>query len=150
MGARPPGACAVPDPRSTWAMWLRSHRRGWEIRIIDENLRLENGLHWKPDVVALTALTPNAPRAYELALQYRAAGAAVVIGGMHASALPDEAAQFVDAVVVGEAEGVWGEVLADVEAGALQRRYDGGFDSLRDLLSPGAISILGVTSPRSH
>ncbi len=54
---------------------------GWEIRIIDENLRLENGLHWKPDVVALTALTPNAPRAYELALQYRAAGAAVVIGG---------------------------------------------------------------------
>lgn len=108
----------------------------WEIRIIDENLRLENGLHWKPDVVALTALTPNAPRAYELALQYRAAGAAVVIGGMHASALPDEAAQFVDAVVVGEAEGVWGEVLADVEAGALQRRYDGGFDSLRDLLQP--------------
>ena len=108
----------------------------WEIRIIDENLRVEDGLAWSPDVVGLTALTPNAPRAYALAERYRAAGAAVVIGGVHASALPEEAGRYVDSVVVGEAEGVWPRVLSDFESGALQPRYEGGFGSLDTLLRP--------------
>jgi len=108
----------------------------WEVRIIDENLRLEEGLSWRPDLVGLTALTPNAPRAYALAQQYRAAGIPVVLGGIHASALPDEAARYVDAVVVGEAEGAWPRLLADFEAGRLQARYDGGFDALESLAPP--------------
>lgn len=108
----------------------------WEVRIIDENLRLEEGLSWKPDLVGLTALTPNVPRAYALAQQYRAAGVPVVLGGVHASALPEEAARYVDAVVVGEAEGAWARLLTDFEAGNLQARYDGGFGSLESLLLP--------------
>lgn len=108
----------------------------WEVRIIDENLRLEEGLSWKPDLVGLTALTPNVPRAYALAQQYRAAGVPVVLGGVHASALPEEAARYVDAVVVGEAEGAWARLLTDFEAGSLQARYDGGFGSLESLLLP--------------
>lgn len=108
----------------------------WELRIIDENLRPENGLPWRPDLVGLTALTSNAPRAYELAQQYRAAGIPVVLGGIHASALPDEAARYVDSVVVGEAEGAWPQLLADFEAGRMQPRYDGGFGALEGLLLP--------------
>lgn len=108
----------------------------WEIRIIDENLRLEDGLPWRPDLVGLTALTPNAPRAYALAQQYRAAGIPVVLGGMHASTLPDEAAHYVDSVVVGEAEGVWPQLLADFEAGRLRARYDGSFGPLAGLALP--------------
>jgi radical SAM superfamily enzyme YgiQ (UPF0313 family) len=49
----------------------------------------------------------------------------VVLGGIHATALPDEAAAHADAVVVGEAESCWGEVLRDASAGRLRRRYDG-------------------------
>jgi len=108
----------------------------WEVRIIDENLRLEEGLPWEPDLVGLTALTPNAPRAYALAQHYRAAGIPVVLGGVHASALPEEAARYVDTVVVGEAEGAWAQLLADFEAGHLQPLYDGGLGSLESLLLP--------------
>ncbi len=48
----------------------------------------------------------------------------------------EEAARYVDAVVVGEAEGAWARLLTDFEAGSLQARYDGGFGSLESLLLP--------------
>ena len=57
----------------------------WEVRIIDEEQRIEDGLEWEPDLVGLTALTPSAPRAYQLAREYRQAGIPVVMGGVHAS-----------------------------------------------------------------
>jgi radical SAM superfamily enzyme YgiQ (UPF0313 family) len=108
----------------------------WEVRIIDENLRIEDGMSWQPDLVGLTALTPNAPRAYELAQRYRAAGVRVVIGGVHASALPDEAARYVDSVVVGDAEGVWAGLLGDFESETLKPRYMGDFGTLEGLATP--------------
>lgn len=75
------------------------------------------------DLVGLTALTSTAPRAYQIADEFRARGVPVVMGGMHASALPEEALQHVDAVVVGEAEGLWPQVLEDFQRGRLQRLY---------------------------
>ena len=115
---------------------------GWEVRIVDENLRggrrvgFEGVGAWRPDLVGLTALTPNAPRAYALAAHYRALGVPVVIGGVHASAVPEEAGRYVDSVVVGDAEAVWHEVVADCEAGALKPRYAGAFASLEGLARP--------------
>lgn len=75
------------------------------------------------DVVGLTAVTPFAPRAYELAAHFRARGQKVVMGGPHASALPEEAARHVDAVVVGEGDVLWPEVLRDIERGAVRSIY---------------------------
>ncbi len=75
------------------------------------------------DLVGLTAMTAAAPRAYELADQFRARAVPVVMGGMHASALPDEALEHVDAVVVGEAEELWPRLLDDLAAGDLQPVY---------------------------
>jgi radical SAM superfamily enzyme YgiQ (UPF0313 family) len=125
----------------------------WEIRIIDENLRFEDGVSWRPDLVGLTALTPNAPRAYEVARHYRVVGIPVVIGGIHASTLPDEAADYVDSVVVGEAEGIWPQVLADTERGTLKPRYEGTFGNLgdlswprRDLYPKGYFTEIAITS----
>ncbi|MGD2143570.1 MAG: radical SAM protein [Anaerolineae bacterium] len=97
----------------------------WTVRIIDENLRVESGVDWRPDLVGITALTPSAPRAYALAARHRAQGARVVLGGVHPSALPSEAVKYTDAVVVGEAEPVWHQVIADFEAGRLLRHYEG-------------------------
>jgi radical SAM superfamily enzyme YgiQ (UPF0313 family) len=86
------------------------------------------------DLVGLTAYTQNAARAYEIAAMYRAKGVPVVMGGIHASMMPDEALQYVDAVVIGEAELVWEKVLADFEAGNLQRIYKGeGYANLNKL-----------------
>jgi len=75
------------------------------------------------DVVGLTAMTANVRRAYQLALRFRRHGARVILGGIHPSVMPAEAAQYADAVVIGEAEGVWGRVLHDAQHGRLERFY---------------------------
>jgi radical SAM superfamily enzyme YgiQ (UPF0313 family) len=86
------------------------------------------------DLAALTVETYTAHRAYQIASTYRQRGVKVVMGGYHPSFLPDEALAFADAVVQGDAEGVWGQVVADAKAGCLRRFYRSeGFPSLRGL-----------------
>ncbi len=108
----------------------------WDVRIVDENMCLADDHGWRPDLVGITTLTPTAPRAYDLAGRYRAQGAKVVLGGIHPTALPEEAARYADGVVIGEAEPVWLQVLADFEAGRLQARYQGEFLPLEGLPRP--------------
>ena len=82
------------------------------------------------DLVAISSFSAQMGEGYELADRYRAAGVPVVLGGLHATALPEEAAAHADAVVVGEGEAVWPEVLRDAEARRLRPIYraDGQFD----------------------
>ena len=75
------------------------------------------------DVVALSSLTARITDAYVLADRLRAAGTIVVLGGLHATALPDEALRHVDVVVQGEGEHIWPALLGDLERGALQQQY---------------------------
>lgn len=88
-------------------------------------------------LVGLTAMTSQAPRAYQIADRFRARGIKVVIGGIHASTLPDEAAQHADAVVIGEVEPVWERLLADLEQGCLAETYaPDGYPTLDRLIIP--------------
>lgn len=103
---------------------------GWETALCDEGfgpVDLSDGA----DVVAITGMTAQAVRAYEIADAFRSRGKTVVMGGFHASNEPAEALGHVDAVVVGEAEAVWPKLLADFEAGRLQKVYraDGLIDT---------------------
>lgn len=75
------------------------------------------------DLVALTVETFTARRAYQIAHQFRRRGVKVVMGGFHPTFLPEEAAHFADAVVVGDAENTWPKVIADARAGRLKRFY---------------------------
>jgi radical SAM superfamily enzyme YgiQ (UPF0313 family) len=103
----------------------------WEVTLIDENLgHPDYGGLPKPDLVGITAFTSQAPQAYEVAALYRAMGVPVVMGGIHATFCRDEALEHADAVVTGEAESVWGEVLADARNHALRRVYEGGISSM--------------------
>jgi radical SAM superfamily enzyme YgiQ (UPF0313 family) len=106
----------------------------WEKDLIDEVIDTalddDGNLTFEADAVALTALTYQSPRAYEIASAARAKGLKVLMGGIHANALPAEAERYVDAVCCGEAESVWPTILADVERGELKRRYDGGLPDL--------------------
>jgi len=77
----------------------------------------------KVDLVALTAYTAHALRAYEIADEYRRRGVHVAMGGIHASMLPDEAAEHVDTVFVGEAEETWPQFLEDFTRGWAKARY---------------------------
>jgi radical SAM superfamily enzyme YgiQ (UPF0313 family) len=75
------------------------------------------------DLAAISAITGTAPRCYDLAAQFRGRGVPVVLGGIHPTLMPDEAAQHADAVVVGYAEETWPRLLRDFAAGRMQRRY---------------------------
>lgn len=75
------------------------------------------------DLVAISSFTARILDAYALADQLRAEGQVVVLGGLHVSALPEEATQHADAVVQGEGERIWPELLADVAGGRLRRLY---------------------------
>lgn len=75
------------------------------------------------DLVGLTFECFRAPLAYRLADALRARGVPVIAGGAHASAAPREVLTHVDAVVVGEVEGLWPSILADARAGKLRRIY---------------------------
>ncbi len=75
------------------------------------------------DLVAISSFSAQIGEAYALADRYRALGTKIVLGGLHVTSLPEEAARHCDAVVVGEGEAVWPELLRDAEAGRLAARY---------------------------
>jgi radical SAM superfamily enzyme YgiQ (UPF0313 family) len=118
---------------------------GWDITVVDENVSVPDYSQMpRPDLVGVTAFTSQAPRAYEVAEAFRSQGVPVVMGGIHATMREKEAASRMDAVVTGEAESIWPQVLEDAARGALKPLYAGGQDDMEkmpparhDLLSTG-------------
>jgi radical SAM superfamily enzyme YgiQ (UPF0313 family) len=93
-----------------------------EVSIVEEETQPID-LNAECDLVGITCMTATAPRAYALADELRRRGRKVVLGGVHPTVLPEEAAAHADAVVIGEAEPVWATLLADAARGALQPVY---------------------------
>lgn len=93
-----------------------------EVNIIDENVE-DIDFNMTTGLVGITASTFLAPRAYEIADEFRKRGVIVVLGGIHPSVLPDEAIQHADAVVIGEAERVWGNLVNDYKKDKLKQFY---------------------------
>ena len=94
----------------------------FDVAFVDENVTPLD-FQTAADLVAISVMTPLATRAYEIADQFRARGKPVVLGGIHATALPDEAAAHADAVVVGEGDESWRALLQDFTRGQLQKCY---------------------------
>ncbi|MBN1937031.1 MAG: radical SAM protein [Anaerolineae bacterium] len=96
-----------------------------DVDVILYDDRIEPILYDEPaDLVAITVETFTARRAYEIADEYRARGVPVIMGGMHATLLPGEVAQHADSVYTGDAETLWGRVIADARQGELKPRYN--------------------------
>jgi len=93
-----------------------------EVSLTDENVTVVD-FQKETDLVGITALTITAQRAYKIADTFRARGVKVILGGIHPSTLPEEASQHADAVVIGEAEGIWPNLLEDFRTNKLQRVY---------------------------
>lgn len=95
---------------------------GVSVRFYDD--RMERIPFDEPaDLVAISVETYTARRAYQIASEYRKRKVPVVMGGFHASLMPDEVARHAEAVVIGEAEGVWPEVIDDARNGRLRKFY---------------------------
>lgn len=101
----------------------------YDVTIIDEYLE-DIDFNSDADLIAISATTPQAPRAYQISEEFRQRGKKVVLGGMHASLIPDEAKQHADSIVIGEAENIWDKVLADFENNSLKPVYKNYPESL--------------------
>lgn len=97
---------------------------GHDARVIDENVEAIPFDGELPDVALITTMTPTAPRAYHVADELRERGVTVVLGGIHPTVAPDEAAEHADSICVGEAEPVIRRILEDRAAGRLAPRYE--------------------------
>ena len=95
---------------------------GHTVTIVDEAFGPDDA-NQDVDLVGITVMTDVVPRAYDIAEAYRRKGVKVVMGGIHPTVLPDEALEHADAVVVGEAEGVWPGLVSDAASGQMQRLY---------------------------
>ncbi|MCR4419741.1 MAG: radical SAM protein [Clostridia bacterium] len=136
-GPKKKKAKVVPFPQLSLPLLAALTPGEHRVRIVDE--RLEE-IPWDEpwDLAGITVMTATAPRAYELARSLRDRRVKVVLGGSHPTALPEEAAQHADSVVIGEAEGLWEELLQDAGRGRLRRFY-------RRDMPP---SLAGLPSPR--
>ena len=92
----------------------------------------------RPDLVGISVQAPTSPRCYELAARIRRSGIPVVLGGIHVTLNPGEAAKHADAIVVGEAEATWPQVVRDAMNGGLAPRYD----------APGPVPLDSSPPPR--
>jgi radical SAM superfamily enzyme YgiQ (UPF0313 family) len=109
---------------------------GTEVQLFDANqIQVVPG-NISADTVAISAMTATAPWAYRFADECRKLGKNVILGGIHPTALPEEAALHADVVVVGEAESVWGKVLSDLGGGSLSKFYYGERLPLHNLPKP--------------
>ena len=96
-----------------------------ETRVIDENIE-EVDFNERFDLVCISIITQTATRAYYLGDKFRQHDCKVVIGGIHATLMPEEAIEHADSVVIGEGEAVWDTVLDDAEKGNLRKYYKSG------------------------
>lgn len=90
------------------------------------------------DLIGMTVITGNAPRAYELADSFRRRNIPVVLGGPHVTLLPEEALRHADAVCVGYAEDTWPQLLRDFASGRMRPLYrqEENFSLMRDMPLP--------------
>jgi radical SAM superfamily enzyme YgiQ (UPF0313 family) len=107
-----------------------------QITLVDANKEEFDPEEIEADLVGFTVLTPQAPWVYRMSDTLRASGNKVVLGGIHVSALPDEALKHADSIVIGEAEDIWKDVLDDSRKNALKKVYQGTFPALKGLPRP--------------
>src|SRR6185295_3472082 len=93
-----------------------------EISLQDEHVEVLD-LDDFPDLVVIQVYITSAYRAYRIANHYRARGAYVVLGGLHVTSLPDEAAAHADTIFIGPGEDTWPRFLADFRRGNPERLY---------------------------
>ncbi len=95
---------------------------GWDVTIHDVRVTPVD-YDAKVDLVGVTGYTAEIPSAYAIADEFRKRGVPVVLGGVHVSAMPDEALQHADAIMIGEAEEMWKQLLMDFESGSMKTIY---------------------------
>lgn len=108
-----------------------------ETSVCDENVQPVD-FEGNFDIIGISImLSCQAPRAYEIAHEFKNRGKTVILGGLHVSLLPDEAGQHADSIVTGEVEGLLGEIVKDFQEGKLKKSYAvKGFPDIAKIPNP--------------
>jgi radical SAM superfamily enzyme YgiQ (UPF0313 family) len=114
----------------------RQLRPDVEIALVDANKDEVVPERVEADLVGFTVLTPQSPWVYRTSDRLRGRGIQVVLGGIHVRACPDEASAHADALVIGEAEGIWGQLLDDAAGRRLKPIYHDELPPLEGLPRP--------------
>ena len=97
-----------------------------DVAVIMYDDRLEEIPYDEPtDLVGISVQIYTARRAYEISAEYRRRGVPVILGGMHVTLLPEEAAQHADSILISDAEQLWHQVIEDARHGGLKPVYQG-------------------------
>lgn len=121
----------------------------WQVEYRDDRIE-DAATPTDADIVALSFFTPAAVRAMELADWYRAQGTTVVAGGIFPTMMPDVVQPHVDAVIMGEGESVWRQVLRDHVQGKLKKRYGPVICDLETVPPPRTDLYFAAEGPTFH
>jgi radical SAM superfamily enzyme YgiQ (UPF0313 family) len=102
-----------------------------QVEICDENVQPLD-FNTEADVIGITFMTALANRAYEIADAFRAKGKTVIAGGYHPTLYPQDAASHFNALVIGDAEDTWPQLLDDIEKGKLKKIYHSAMTDYKD------------------
>jgi len=140
-GTRVSNDAVFPFPLLGLTQIAASFPESYQIRIVDESVSPLTGRE-DVSVVCITTLTATVNRAYHLADLFRKRGIPVILGGAHATMLPDEAAAHATSVVIGEADTLMPQILADLEKGKLAPRYQCETTPDLDAIGKPAVELL--------
>jgi radical SAM superfamily enzyme YgiQ (UPF0313 family) len=140
-----PELAEMPAIAATWAFRMPPSMaipilvnclpEGIDYRIIDQNVEPVDFDH-DADLIAISFFTPQAAYAYEIGDTFRNLGKKVIMGGMHPSMIPDDAALHCDSVCVGEGDVIWPEIINDFQNGNLRSRYQPQPPLPEEIVSP--------------
>ncbi len=131
----------LPFPSLTLPLLASYFSENYTVRINDERVTRVRGSE-NADIVFITSLTSTAPRAYAIADMFRARGVPVIMGGVHATVLPEEAGVHATSVAVGEAEYLIPRILSDFEDGRLAPLYQSDIFTDLDTLPDPSLNLL--------
>lgn len=115
---------------------------GVSIEMCDETIGMKTNFRSKADIVAIFMSTPDALRAYEIANKFRKLGKTIVLGGLHTKFMQEEALRYADALLIGETEEIWPELLSDFQNGGLKKVYERDEPLNLSLLKPYPTDII--------
>ena len=92
-----------------------------DVKISFYDDRIEKINYEKCDAAVISVETYTAKRSYQIATIYREMGIPVIMGGFHTTLIPEEVSQYAEAIVIGEAEGIWHQVISDLKNNKLKK-----------------------------
>ncbi|SMC45750.1 B12-binding domain-containing radical SAM protein [Sporomusa malonica] len=107
----------------------------YEVKVLHQQIE-EVDIDTTADVIALSFFSGFAPEAYSLARRFKDKGKIVIAGGPHVTYYSDEALNYVDAIITGEVENIWEELLHDADQGVLKKIYSGQTPTLETAPTP--------------